>query len=86
MTGSTTARAASSPPSTTDSMSLRSLITFFIATFALSWGAGVLYVVFQEQVEGIFGPMGYTNPVFIFMVYSPGIVGILMVWRHVITD
>jgi len=53
MTGSTAARAASSPPSTTDSMTFRSLIPFFIATFGLSWGAGVLYVVFQEQVEGI---------------------------------
>lgn len=39
-------------------------------------------MVFQEQVEAIFGPMGYTNPVIIFMVYSPGIVGVLMVWRH----
>ncbi|WP_411733788.1 hypothetical protein [Paeniglutamicibacter sp.] len=81
MTSSTTGLPGT-PTSTTDSMTFRSMLAFFIATFALSWGAGILYVVFQEQVEAIFGPMGYTNPVFIFMVYSPGIVGVLMVWRH----
>lgn len=80
MNGSTTGLPGT-PASTTDSMTFRSL-AFFIATFALSWGAGILYVVFQEQMEAIFGPMGYTNPVFIFMVYSPGIVGAQMVWRH----
>ncbi|WP_167045612.1 type II CAAX endopeptidase family protein [Salinibacterium sp. ZJ454] len=60
----------------------RSLIFFFVATFVVSWGAGISYVLFQEQVDAIFGPMQYTNPVFIFMVYAPGIVGVLMVLRH----
>ena len=60
----------------------RSLVTFFVATFVLSWGAGALYVAFQEQVDRVFGPMGYTNPVFIFLVYAPGIVGVAMVLRH----
>jgi membrane protease YdiL (CAAX protease family) len=61
---------------------VRSVVTFFVATFALSWGAGVLYVLFQEPLEDVFGPMGYTNPLFILLVYSPGIVGVFMVWRH----
>jgi membrane protease YdiL (CAAX protease family) len=63
-------------------LTVRSLRAFFLATFALSWGIGILYVLFQAKVEAIFGPMGYTNPVFILMVYAPGIVGVLMVWRH----
>ncbi|MFE9694191.1 CPBP family intramembrane glutamic endopeptidase [Micromonospora sp. NPDC005806] len=63
-------------------LTFRSLRTFFLATFALSWGMGMLYVLFQAKVESIFGPMGYTNPVFIFLVYAPGIVGVFMVWRH----
>lgn len=58
MTGSTIEGPGISRTSTASGMTLRSLITFFIATFALSWGAGVLYVVFQEQVESVFGPMG----------------------------
>ncbi|MGW5667113.1 CPBP family intramembrane glutamic endopeptidase [Micromonospora sp. NPDC003776] len=66
----------------TAGLTVRSLRTFFLATFALSWGMGMLYVLFQAKVEAIFGRMGYTNLVFIFMVYAPGIVGVLMVWRH----
>ena len=66
----------------TDDLTVRSLRTFFIATFTLSWGTGILYVLLQDEVEAIFGPMGYTNPVFIFLVYAPGIVGVAMVWRH----
>lgn len=62
-------------------LKFRSLWTFFLGSFAFSWGSGVLYVLFQERVEAVFGPMGYTNPVFIFMVYAPGIVGVVMVWR-----
>ncbi|GLB66475.1 abortive infection protein [Arthrobacter mangrovi] len=61
---------------------MRSARTFFLATFGLSWGVGVLYMVFQAEADAIFGPMGYTNPVFILMVYTPGIVGVVMVWHH----
>jgi membrane protease YdiL (CAAX protease family) len=60
----------------------RSVIAFFIGTFALSWSVGILLVAFPDHVETLFGPMGYTNPVFILLVYSPGLVGMFMVWRH----
>lgn len=43
---------------------------------------GLTYVFFQEHVDRVFGPMGYTNPVFIFLVYAPGIVGVALVLRH----
>ena len=55
---------------------------FFAATFVISWGLGALVVTFMDQVEAWFGPMGYTNPAFILMVYAPGFIGIFMVWRH----
>lgn len=55
---------------------------FFVATFIVSWGLGALVVTFMDQVEAWFGPMGYTNPAFILMVYSPGFIGVIMVWRH----
>ena len=29
-----------------------------------------------------FGEIGYTNPVFILVVYSPAIAGVYLVWRH----
>jgi len=63
-------------------LTVRSVRTFFIGTFALTWGLGVLMVAFADQIETVFGPMGYTNPVFILAVYSPGFVGVAMVWRH----
>src|SRR6478735_762361 len=63
-------------------MDLRTLRTFFVATFALSWGVGVLLTVFPDQTEALFGPMGYTNPAFILIVYTPGIVGVVLVVRH----
>ena len=64
-------------------MSLRTLRTFFIATFVLSWGVGALFVGFPERAEALFGPMGYTNPAFIVIVYTPGIVAlVLVVWHY----
>lgn len=55
---------------------------FFALTFALGWGMALLMVLFIDQVEAIFGEVGYTNPVFILVVYSPGIAGIYLVWKH----
>jgi membrane protease YdiL (CAAX protease family) len=64
-------------------MSLRTLRTFIIATFGLSWGVGILLTVFPDQAGALFGPMGYTNPAFILIVYTPGIVGVvLVVWHY----
>jgi membrane protease YdiL (CAAX protease family) len=75
----TSTRPASAARASVERISLR---TFFLATFALSWGLGVLMVVFIDQVEAVFGPMGYTNPVFILVVWGPGIVGLSLVARH----
>ena len=63
-------------------MTPKTLRTFFILTFALGWGTGILMVVFSSQIEAAFGPIGYTNPVFILVVYSPAIAGVWLVWRH----
>ena len=75
--GSDTPRNTRHGPLTT-----RSAMTFFVATFVLSWSIGALLVAFPDQVEALFGPMGYTNPAFILLVYAPGFVGVFMVWRH----
>jgi uncharacterized protein len=63
-------------------MTQRTVWVFFGATFALSWGLGALLVVFMEQVEAWLGPMGYTNPAFVVLVWAPGIVGVALVLRH----
>jgi membrane protease YdiL (CAAX protease family) len=63
-------------------MTTRSVRTFFALTFGISWGMVALLMAFPDQTQAIFGEMGYTNPAFILIVYTPGIVGVLMVWRH----
>jgi membrane protease YdiL (CAAX protease family) len=55
---------------------------FFTIAFGLSWGLMALAMLFPTQIEAIFGPIGYTNPLFILAVYAPGIAGIVLVERH----
>jgi len=62
-------------------MNFRILVPFFTITFALGWGILALLIFFPAQTESIFGPMGYTNPLFILAVYSPAIAAIFLVWR-----
>ena len=64
------------------SMTIKTLVPFFVITFGLGWGIIAILILFPQQLEAIFGPMGYTNPLFILAVYSPAIAGILLVLRH----
>jgi membrane protease YdiL (CAAX protease family) len=63
-------------------MGFGTLGPFVAITFGLAWGLFVLLILFTAQVEAIFGPIGYTNPLFILAVYAPAIAGIFLVWRH----
>jgi membrane protease YdiL (CAAX protease family) len=69
-------------PTTRPALSFRSLALFFALTFGIGWGTGILFVLFPDQVTAVFGEMGYTNPLFVLMVYSPAIAGVFLVWRH----
>ncbi|HQN31583.1 MAG TPA: hypothetical protein PKX20_10705, partial [Methanothrix soehngenii] len=62
-------------------MNFGALIPFFAITFALGWGILAILIFFSIEAEAIFGPMGYTNPLFILAVYSPAIAAIFLVWR-----
>ena len=63
-------------------MTLRTLRPFLALTFGLSWGVIILLILFADQAEALFGPMGYTNPLFILAVYAPGFAGVFLIWRH----
>lgn len=63
-------------------MTGKTLITFFLMAFGLSWGLAGMLIPFGEQLEAIFGPVGYTNPLFVLAVYAPGISGVLLVLHH----
>jgi uncharacterized protein len=78
-------RGAGVPPAapvTLPDMSVASLGPFFALTFGLGWGTILLIGLFTDQVEAVFGPLGYTNPLFVLAVYSPALAGLILVWRH----
>lgn len=62
-------------------MRVGSLIPFFAITFGLAWGIGTLLVT-VPQLEQVFGPMSYTNPLFILMVWAPAFAGFGLVLKH----
>jgi uncharacterized protein len=55
------------------------LAPFFLLTFALTWGLGAALVVFPDQITAIFGELSVTNPLYLIMTWSPGLVGMLLV-------
>ena len=74
------------PPADTDGgahrdMGMRTLRWFFILAFGLGWGLGFLMVIFADQIETIFGEISGTNPIFVFVVYSPAIAALFLIWR-----
>ncbi len=62
-------------------MTIKTLIPFLVLTFGLTWGIAALLILFTDQIVAIFGEISSSNPLFILAVYSPGIVGIFLVWR-----
>jgi len=62
-------------------MKTKILIPFLAITFGLTWGVAALLFLFYDQMVAIFGELSMSNPVFILLVYSPGIAGVLLVWR-----
>jgi hypothetical protein len=58
------------------------LVPFLALAFGLTWGIAALLILFTDQIAAIFGEIGLTNPLVILMVYSPGIAGVFLVWRH----
>jgi hypothetical protein len=67
-------------------MGARTVRHFFALAFAIGWGIAILMLVFQKQVESLFGEIGYTNPVFILVVWSPAMAASYLVWRHLGTQ
>ena len=63
-------------------MKTKTLIPFLALSFGLTWGIVAILILFPDQISTIFGEIGLTNPLIILAVYSPGIVGIFLVWRY----
>ena len=56
----------------------RALSVFFVLTFAVTWGVGVVALLFPSQLETIFGPMSEGNPLFFLAVFSPTLTSLLL--------
>ena len=63
-------------------MKTKSLFPFLAITFGITWGISVLLFMFYDQIIAIFGELSMTNPLFMLLVYSPGIAGVFLVWRN----
>lgn len=63
-------------------MKIKTLIPFLAMTFGLTWGIAALLIFGYDQMVAIFGEIRMSNPLYILAVYSPGIAGVFLVWRH----
>ena len=55
---------------------------FFTLAYVLGWGVAIVGILTEDQLKPIFGEIGYTHPLFILAVYSPGIAAIYLIWRR----
>jgi membrane protease YdiL (CAAX protease family) len=62
-------------------MKTKKLIPFLLITFGLTWGVAALLFLFYDQMVAVFGELSMSNPIFILLVYSPGIAGVYLVWQ-----
>jgi len=65
-----------------NTMTGKTLIPFLLLSFGLTWGIAAILILFYDQVVAIFGEVTMSNPLYILAVYSPGIAGVFLVWRH----
>jgi hypothetical protein len=63
-------------------MKMKTLVPFLALSFGLTWGIAAILIFFYDQVVAIFGEISMSNPLYILAVYSPGIAGVFLVWRH----
>ncbi len=63
-------------------MTRRTLFAFSLLTFGISWGVLGLFLLFTAPAEAIFGPLGYTNPLFVLAVYAPALSALGLVLHH----
>jgi membrane protease YdiL (CAAX protease family) len=63
-------------------MTGKTLIPFLALSFGLTWIIAAILILFYDQVIAIFGEISMSNPLYILAVYSPGIAGVFLVWRH----
>jgi membrane protease YdiL (CAAX protease family) len=59
-------------------MRKRPLLSFFVLTFAITWGLGACYALFPDRLVAWFGPISNTNPLFYAAVYAPSLSAVIV--------
>lgn len=59
-------------------MGQRSLYSFFLLTFTITWGIAALLLLFPAQMAAWFGAMSASNPLFRIAVFTPTLAAILV--------
>ena len=59
-------------------MKRRPLLSFFIMTFAITWGLAALYFIFPSFFTSLLGPVSVYNPLFVLAVWAPTISGFIL--------
>ncbi len=54
--------------------------SYFIITYAITWGIGLVAILFPEQFKRIFGELNYFNPVAIIAIAAPTISATILAW------
>jgi membrane protease YdiL (CAAX protease family) len=54
------------------------LLSFFIMTFAITWGLAALYFIFPNFLTSLLGPVSVSNPLFVLAVWAPTISGFIL--------
>ena len=61
---------------------LRELIIFFTVVFIIMYGLGALGMLFQEEIERLFGPISNKNLFVMMLIYAPTITGVILTFLY----
>ena len=61
---------------------LRELILFFTVVFIIMYGLGALCMVFQKEIERLFGPISNKNLFVMMLIYAPTITGVILTFLY----
>ena len=65
-----------------EEMGTKTLWTFLVLSFGLSWVPMALFMLFPDELTPIFGEISTSNPFFLLAVYAPSLSGIFLIWHH----
>lgn len=70
------------PPPAHGDLPFAALVPFLLLTFVLAWGLLAVFLLFQEHLARVFGPISARHPLFILAVYAPAIAAFTVVAAH----